>query len=315
MTAGISTLSNLHDAQVALEVAKRAELGYFNVEFTVFGCAYVSQGQRYYRLSANDEKIYDFIEKSSHKNLLPTDLITLTKESPVPIGMREEIALEVKQDLARKLSEEYPLEFFSYLEQIAEEATENTALPFLEKMQEDLNGNFDEKGLKHFEELLESTYLNKKITYEHFNIFEAWLKRERKNMEETIINKDIFEKTFYGIAFVSPKGIEYITNACKGNIYKRKYKLEMKGIFTTPIYSETYYYNYNLRLPQVQKKFELDIKNYLNNEYITSIMEFGNKNTKLQKSKFEKYLQEANEKFGESAQKTLKHYGYRWGIF
>ena len=57
MTVDLDMMLDLRDLQVARDVQRRAEMGWFDVEFTMYGCAYYQNGERYYRVSAHDEKI------------------------------------------------------------------------------------------------------------------------------------------------------------------------------------------------------------------------------------------------------------------
>ena len=61
MTGNLQMLIQLHDEVVAEEVGKMAELGYFDVEFTMYGCAYLECGKRYYKVSPEAADIYQFI--------------------------------------------------------------------------------------------------------------------------------------------------------------------------------------------------------------------------------------------------------------
>ena len=100
-----------------MDVARRAEMGWFDVEFTMYGCAYWDNGKRYYRVSAFEEKIYDFIAGGAGQDVFPTDICVLSRKYPVPTGMREYIALDVKKDLALEMAEKFPADFFILLEQ------------------------------------------------------------------------------------------------------------------------------------------------------------------------------------------------------
>ena len=46
MTVDLDSMMDMRDVQVALDVAKRAEMGWFDVEFTMYGCAYWDKGKR-----------------------------------------------------------------------------------------------------------------------------------------------------------------------------------------------------------------------------------------------------------------------------
>ena len=102
------------NVRVAEEVGEKAELGYFDTEFTMYGCAFLNpqDGKMYYKVSSLAEDIYDFIEMSAQKKIYPSNVMTYTRKVPVPSGMKELIARDVKQELAQKLRSVYPKEFF-----------------------------------------------------------------------------------------------------------------------------------------------------------------------------------------------------------
>lgn len=314
MTVDLQMMTDLRDLQVAWDVAQRAEMGWFDVEFTVYGCSYLLDGKRYYRISAEAENIYEFIELGRQNNLLPTNIKKLTKKYSVPVGMKREIADNVKYELARQLEAEFPAEFFLYLQKIAEAATEEYAHSLLCAEWDMIENCFDTEKLQIFEDLVQYAYQCRKLTTIQYQQLQANVAEERKNMEETIISKDIFEKKFYGIAYKTLSGIQYISNARKATVYKKKYDLEQQGIFVTPLFAKQYWYNYTLRLPQVHQMFELDLKKTLSEKYLMLIQQIGGKNNKITKENFKEQLLFVSEYFGLEAAKTFAQYGYRWGI-
>ena len=48
MTGNLNMMMKFRDLQVAEDVGKKAELGWFDVEFTMYGCAYLNDGKMYY---------------------------------------------------------------------------------------------------------------------------------------------------------------------------------------------------------------------------------------------------------------------------
>jgi len=305
---------DLRDLQVALDVAQRAELGWFDVEFTVYGCSYLLNGKRYYRLSSEAEKIYDFIELGIQNNLLPTNIEKLTKKYSVPVGMKEEIARSVKQELALQLKDEFSTEFFLYLQEVAELATEERAFTLLEDEWDAIENSFDADKLQDFENLVNYAYRCRKLSMMQYQQLKNNISEERKNMEEMIISKDIFEKDYYGIAYESLSGIRYISNARKATVYKKKYDLEQQGLFVTPLFTKKYWYNYTLRLPQVHQIFETELKRRLNQKYLMLMQQISKGNQKISKAEFLNQLNFVADHFGKEAAKTLQQYGYRWGI-
>lgn len=87
MTGNLQLLAKMHDKVVAEEVGKMAELGYFDVEFTMYGCAYLEDGKRYYKVSPDAADIYRFIERANLRKILPSNVLQYTKKCAVPAGM------------------------------------------------------------------------------------------------------------------------------------------------------------------------------------------------------------------------------------
>lgn len=314
MTVDLDSMMDMRDVQVALDVAKRAEMGWFDVEFTMYGCAYWDKGRRYYRVSAYDDKIYDFIEGSAGKDVFPTDICILSRKYPVPTGMREYIALDVKKELAAEMAEQFPPEFFVLLERSARQATEDSALPWLLTQKEQVSGCFDLKKMRRFQEMVDYAYICRKLRPESYAELKAWIAEEKKSMEDNVIAKDIFEKTFYAITYPENGSLKYVVNARRGYIYQKKHALEQQGIFVSPVYADTYYYNYTLRLPQVRKRFEEEARAYLSPQYLADLQAIFRRNGQLSEKDYLSIVQEAAANYGPGAQQTLRHYGYRWGI-
>lgn len=128
------------------------------------------------------------------------------------------------------------------------------------------------------------------------------------------MDKDIFEKTFYGIAYEAPGGIAYMDNACSAQIYRPKDLLERQGIFVTPVFAETYWYNYTLRLPAVRQKFDQALRQFFTADRLSLLRAISRHNDKLSSKGFQERLTYAADRFGDQAAETLHHYGYRWGI-
>ena len=131
MTGNLQMLMRLHDEVVAEEVGQMSELGYFDAEFSMYGCAYLENGKRYYKVSPDAADIYRFIEQSNLRNIFPSNVIQYTKKCAVPAGMQEVIAQDVKVELAKQLAENFPIEFFETLYRLADQVTEDRASALL----------------------------------------------------------------------------------------------------------------------------------------------------------------------------------------
>lgn len=314
MTGNLSAMMHMHDLRVAEDIGKMAELGWFDVEFTMYGCAYLQDRKMYYRISSEAEDIYDFIEKGSRIGVYPGNVLSLTKKYPVPAGMKELIAQEVKRDLGKLLREVYPQEFFAELYALAEAAETNSAAAVLWSEADALEGVFEEEKLKYFEELVDYAYSCRKLAGAAYTELINWIGSQRKDMEDDFVSKDIFEKTLYGIGYAGEAGIEYLTNAQKGYVYAEMYALEQAGKLTTPLFSKTYWYNYVYRLGDVNRDFKKKIKQELNEDYLKKLQQIRAGQGAVSPKTYAAAIQKIGQRFGAEPYKTMLRYGYRWGM-
>lgn len=313
MTGRLGLMMKLHDAQVADDVRRMAELGYFDTEFTMYGCVYMENGKRYYKISPNADDIYSFTEQSNLNNIFPSNVYQYTKKCPVPAGMKEVIAQEVKVELAKKLSEEFPLSYMDTLEQLARDVTNDSAADYLWQCVDDLEGLFDIEKLRRFEEQMEYLYTCRKITWDTFKALQEWLKDERKSMLENFETKDIFEKTIYGMMYLDGDRPRYVENARMEYVYEKMYDIEKKGGIVTPIYKKTFWYNYTYRLADVMQDFKKELRAYYTKSSLDELEAV--RCAGIDRDLFIDIYQKVKANYGHKAVETLLRYGNRWGIY
>ena len=314
MTGNLSAMLHMHDLRVAEDIGNMAELGWFDVEFTMYGCAYLLEGKMFYRVSSEAEDIYDFIEKGAQLGIYPSNVLSLTEKYPVPAGMKELIAQEVKRDLGKKLREVYPQAFFEELYTLAEAAGTNSAAGLLWAEVDQLEGVFEEEKLKALAELIAYAYSCRKLAAADYRELLEWIAAQRKDMEDDFISKDIFEKTLYGVAYRGDTGLEYLINAQKGCVYEKMYALEQAGRLTTPLFSKTYWYNYVYRLGDVNRDFKKKIKQELNEDYMRKIQQIRAGQSAVSAKACTAAIQKIGQRFGAEPYKTVLRYGRRWGL-
>ena len=304
------------NVRVALDVSEKAELGWLDIEFTMYGCAYLNpaDNKMYYKVSSQAEDLYTFIESAAQQNIFAGNVVTLTRKMPVPSGMKELIAQDVKMSLARELQKIYPIDFFVNLYQLAARCANNQAADVLWQEAEHLAGRFDEEQLRRFEEMVNYTYSCRSIKEDTYQQLIDWLKEERSNMADDFVSKDIFEKTLYAVAYEQDGAIQYIENAQKDYIYEKAYTLEQQGIFVTPVFNKTFWYNYEYRLADVKKDFRVLVREVLNAEYIEKIKTLrGTVNSDLA-DQLPNMICKVSAKWGDNCANTLTRYAHRWGI-
>lgn len=303
------------DLIVAEDVGRKAELGWFDVEFTMYGCAYldIARDKMCYRVSENEEDIYTFIEQSVHKGIYASNVRRMTEKYPVPSGMKNLIAQDVKRELALQLRKEFPRAFFETLYQAAETFTTDQAAVILWKEAEQLEGVFDEDRLSDFLALVKYCDGCRSLSWNSYQALLAWYHEEMTNLDDKVVSKDIFETTMHGFAYEKDGSLRYVTNAGKGKIYSEAYSLEQKGIFVTPVIEKTYWYNYEYRLPDVIQDFKARLRACCQQNYIDKIkaIRYGKDDMT---SQFMDILEHVRESWGEIPAETMMRYGYRWGI-
>jgi len=302
------------DIQIAMDVRKKAELGWFDTEFTMYGCAYLKDGNMYYKISPKAQDIYDFIEKSMCQGIYPSNVMKLLEKCQVPSGTKEVIEQQLKKKLAKMLQSAYSKEFFEYLYSIARKMQDNTAASLLWAEAEELEGIFEEEKLCHFEELVHYVRGCGHIDAYNYRELLYWISEERKNMGENFISKNTFEKTMYGIAYEIDGQIKYAENAQKTVIYEKKYRLEQNGYFVTNIFSKNYWYDAQNKLENIRNDFKETLITFFNVTYLAKIKNLSQGMGTTYTENFKQILESSRTKFSKQAVDTLIRYGGRWGI-
>jgi len=191
------------DIQVAEDVAKKSELGWFDVEFIMYGCAYLdcAQDKVYYKVSSKEKDIYDFIEACVQNDIYPSKVMSIRKRYPLPAGMKDIISETVKKELAQELRKAYPKSFFYLVNRMAEMSESNTAVRRLWIQAEQLEGRFVSEELQQFEALVWYARNIKIISKEEFEKLSTWVAEERDNFEDDFIGTNTDIKVMYGIAY------------------------------------------------------------------------------------------------------------------
>lgn len=311
MTGRLNFVLQFRDAQVAEDVRKKAELGWFDMEFTMYGAAYPADGEMNYRISSDAGQIYSFIEQAGYEQRFCSNVLTLTKTCAVPMGMKDEMSLTVKKELACQLRKAYPQELFLLLSELAAEIRSDDAYPWLMAKREALEGIFDDRQLRHFQTLIQYCYSCQKLSEAHYQSLMAWVRREYQCMLDGFVSKDLFEKHFYGFAYASDHGYRYLQDSLPEYIYQHKFALEEQGVFTSPVLTETLWYNYTYSLADCRKDYEKLLKTTLNGPDLQSLHAIMNSAAELTLADaYHRALQD----MGEKAAATFDRYLGRWGL-
>lgn len=257
------------DEEVAQSFGRMAELGYMDTEFTVYGCAYWQDNERYYYISADETKVYDFREKAYRQNIYPTVTMKYSLMAPVPSGQEEAIRQTVKKELAYRLQATYSAEFLESLFRLGQTPAKDSALPLLEQEQESLQFCYDRERLRLFDLTINAAHASKLLSEKSMAQLQAWLEDRGQQMEDDAMSKDLFEKRFFAIAYYKPdKAAKYYLNACKERAGARREALLNDGFIVTPLFFSDCPFNYTYDVNQARNKFRNQLGAFFDKHYL-----------------------------------------------
>ena len=308
-------MSLFRDVQVALEFQQMAAEGYLDTEFTMYGTVYYQDGQRHYLVSANEEKLIDFVETAPLKDIHPMPLQSLTEVCPVPLGEKETIAQDVKLRLARSLQTQYPLAFLELLETLAGLPNTDAALPLLEIVCRQVRNTFSPQQIDLAEQLITLAYAGKVLRRDTCQQLLQLIADEKENLQDDVTTKDLLQKTWYTIAYHNAAGhVAYVTNARQAWIYHKKCALEEQGRIISPIFQRTYWYNNQTTPEAVKARHQQACIALLDAAYLQTVETITRYPAALNPDAFHAACAIVQEQYGPQAYSALLTYGRRWHL-
>ena len=306
----------MRDLRITDDVGKMYELGKFDREFALYGFACLDNGRSHYIISARPEKIADLVQKCLKDGRHPTAVKEIHENRQVPSGTREAIAQQLKIELARALRQAYPQAFLALLKEYDQVVRTNEAAPLLERARTDLEGVFDPVQLALFEGLLVKTYSSALLDKETYLALAAWLARERADMEDDVVVRDILEQTFYGMAYEKEAGHwAYQVTAHREVLYKRQFELESQGKLVTPLWSAVCGYNYQYKLTAARQDFAQSLQGVYDLAYLETLRCLRQRSQKeAQAADLLEKMARVQTAFGQEAAALWRYYGCHWAI-
>ncbi len=306
----------MRDLRITDDVGKMYELGRFDREFALYGFACLDRGKSHYIISARPEKIADLVQKCLRHGRHPSAIKELHENRQVPSGTREAIAQNLKLQLARALRQAYPEAFLMLLEDYDQVVRTNEAAPLLQRLRTEVEGVFDQTQLALFEGLLVKAYSSALLDKETYLELAAWLARERADMEDDVVVRDVLEQTFYGIAYEKEAGRwVYQINAHREVLCKRCFEMEQKGKLVTPLWSEVCGYNYEYKLTAARKDFAQALSGVYDDVYLETLRHLRQRSQKeAQAADLLEKMAQIYAAFGQEAAELWRFYGCHWAI-
>lgn len=301
------------DIKCGNDVAKMAALGRYAEEFIIYAVSYQEKGRLLHRVGSGQEEIWRFIEECQRQGTYPTIVEEWVNRTLVPSGERENDLLRSKIRMAQKMKQQYTEAFFSGLGQFAQTENNNAGSALLWQCQDELIGCFDREQLERFRTLVQYAYNGKKLSSVEYERLQRWLAHIFKQMEDDVIIKKNFKRTFYGFGYLVNGEQKYWTNAQKSLVWQQKQKLMIEGKKTTPIWQKTYWYDFQPNLMKIKQEFLAHLQEWFDDTYWQRLSAIDQLPSPVASDEYNHWMA-ALDKERQAQIATAMYYKNSWGI-
>ena len=303
---------------IAQDIAEMAALGWFAQEFIVYGCCYMENGIIYYKVSSQNTELYRFREACMKRGIYVSPVMELLNRVMVPSGMQEEYQLRTKIKLAKQMQQAYEVHDGDLLKTftlLAGQDDNDNAAVLLYALQKKMRGCFERESVQLVESIVHYAYQQKKLKQDTYQELCQWLDYVYSQMEDDVVIKKNFQRTFYGFAHWNENGVmRYYTNASEGEARKRREELMCKGIHSTPILQKAYYFDNQPDLLQIKEAFVQQLKMWMDEEYMGYLYAIDQLPTTISTEKYMALLQDAEKRKSIAMTDYLRYYQNLWRI-
>lgn len=306
---------SIREMAVANDIAEMAALGWFAEEFIVYGCCYMENGTIYYKVSSQNTELYRFKDECMKHGIYVSPVVELLNRVMVPSGMQEEYLLKTKLKLARQMRQKYDADLLRTFTALAGQDDNNSAENLMREMQRKMIGCFEREVVQLVESIIEYAFQQKKLNRQTYAELCQWLDYVYGQMEDDVVIRKNFQRTFYGFAYRTTTGaLRYYTNASAGETRKRKEELLCKGTQSTPILQKTYYFDNQPNLLQLKETFAAQLKQWMDEEYMGYLEMIDALPPAIPIAHYERLIRQAEEKQMPSMATWLRYYQCLWNL-
>ena len=294
-------------------VGDMAEMGRFDEEFHMYGCASLDGGKITYRVTPLAEQIYQFTSAGAVSGYYPTRVHSYSESLPVPVGMRTGIERSVKLKLARHIQTLYPASYFMLLQPFCEVSADNSSQPLLERLKEAVEGYFEEAICQLFEGTVQIAYAAKHLNRDSYRDFQHWLANVRRQMEDTPVIQSGMPRTFYGFCYQKGEGaIKTIVNAQAISVWEQRGNLERQGYLVGPILRQEQWFDETADISEGRMRFKQTVQSLENASYFDYLQTLQALPSVIDTGVFQHALEELTRTEMTTAIEDFYSYGYRW---
>ncbi len=306
--------SKVRDEAAAGMVALLMELKYFDEQFVYYGTAYVEDNRIKYRMHDKAEKMYQFFEKSTGKDLYPTGIVRYVQYKKVPSGKENDVAVEVQASLAEYLKEIYPKELFYLLRKTGAVPAKNSAYSILLKWQDKLELCFEKDQIALFVGIVKLAYKAKMIDTDTLKQFTDWADDKIAQIVSHTNLKWRKPYQMHGFLYWENGKQKSYVNALWYKVAEHQYTLLANKVLCTPIFSKTYWLD-NLPTRDLLKwrdTFEKELPILMNDTYCEYLHQIWDLTSTIDYEWYRELCAGIDIVHYPETQKVLDYYGMIW---
>lgn len=304
---------SIREMAIANDIAEMAALGWFPHEFIVYGCCYVEDGKLYYKVSSQNTELYRFKEECLKRNIYVSPIVELLNRVSVPSGMQDEYLLRTKIKLAKRMQRDFDTDTMKQFSQLAEQDCSDSAAELLYNLKHKLLGCFERELLQLAESIVDYAFQQKKLKLDTYEDFCRWFDYVYSQMDDDIVIRKNFQRTFYGFAYKTSTGMQrYFVNASESEVRKKKEELCCQGIISTPILQKTYSFDNQPNLATVRESFLQQLKQWMDTEYMEYLDAIDQLPGVAAISEYNRLMHSAEGKIVDGVQKHIRYYLTMW---
>lgn len=304
-----------HDTMCMEQAGKLVQIGYLEYEIAAYGTAVYRDNDIYYYISAKEESVEKFIEQCYLQGLYPTPAKYFFKRYDLLHQSEEEIRKEFRLYVAEKLQEAYPKNFFGFMRGLTANVGTNAAWPLLQEMTRQLEGCFDLKQLKIFENLIKRLLPARLLTVEGYHLLKQWLNREYEKLAIEPTKAGVYQRTYAGFSYRKKNGeIGYFVDAFPYMAHEKQVGILSYNYLATPILTCTYFADSYTQLNVIKEAFKNELKKYCGKNYLDIMGLLKELPTTVDNEKYNSCLEILKQEGEQQAVETMLYYGCLWNV-
>ncbi len=302
------------DVTTAEEVAQLMELKYFDEQFLYYGTAYAEEGRVKYRLNRNGMAIYDFLISSARRNVYPIGVETYVQLIRVPSGKEEILAAEVRENFVEKLKATYPKEIFQALNRLGHVPPTDQAKGMLQQWQEELELCYDPDEIQLYAEVVQEAFVRKLLCAESLEQLQRWAGRRQEQIRSNEHPIWREKRCIYGFLYRQNGNFLPYSNAEKQVALERRYTLQCKGVFCTPIFAKEYWIDTKPDQSMLlwRKQFEEEMRSRMTGTYLDRLQMLRDLETPVSSAYFRAQMGKIDVARYPSTLPVIRFYANQW---